>query len=81
LDLSHFGRGKYARRCVKQLLSVTHGGDIWLDKLILIDVELIANITGFPSQGMDPAQFLDKKSKEKALVEKMNKKYGMDKGT
>jgi hypothetical protein len=54
LDLPHFGRGQYANSCVKQLMAVTHGGDIWLDKLVSIDVELIAHITGFPSRGMDP---------------------------
>jgi hypothetical protein len=42
LDLPHFGRGQHATACIKQLLAVTHGGDIWLDKLISIDVELIA---------------------------------------
>jgi hypothetical protein len=81
LDLPHFGRGQYANGCIKQLMAVTHGGDIWLDKLVSIDVEIIVHITGFPSRGMDPAQFLDDKTKEKALVEEMKKKYGMDRGT
>jgi hypothetical protein len=80
LDLPHFGRGQYTSSCVKQLLAVTHGGDIWLDKLVSIDVELIAHITGFPSRGMDPMQFLDDKSKEKTLAEEMKKKYGTDRG-
>jgi hypothetical protein len=81
LDLPHFERGQYTSGCVKQLLVVTHGRDIWLDKLVLIDVELITHITGFPSRGMDPTQFLDDKSKEKALAEEMKKKYGTDRGT
>jgi hypothetical protein len=51
LELPHFGRGQYTNSCIKQLMAVTHGGDIWLDKLISIDVELIAHITGLPSQG------------------------------
>jgi hypothetical protein len=80
LDLPHFGRGEYARGWVKQLLEVTHGGDIWLDKLVLIDVEIIANITGFPSRGMDPMQFMDDKAKEKELAEEMKKKYGTNRG-
>jgi hypothetical protein len=33
LELPHFGRGQYANSCVKQLMAVTHGRDIWLDKL------------------------------------------------
>jgi hypothetical protein len=81
LDLPHFGRGKHTTACVKQLLAVMHGGDIWLDKRVSIDVEMIMSITGFPSRGMDPVQFLDGKTKEKALVEEMKKKYGTDRGT
>jgi hypothetical protein len=51
------------------LLAVTHGGDIWFDKLVSIDVELIASITGLPSRGMDPTHFLDEKDREKVLAE------------
>jgi hypothetical protein len=81
LKLPHFGRGQYATTCIKQLLAVTHGGDIWLDKPIPITVELITQITGLPSRGMDPALILDDKSKEKALAEEMKKKYGTTRGT
>jgi hypothetical protein len=81
VDLPHFGRGQHATTCVKQLLAVTHGRDIWLDKLMSIDIELIANITGFPSRGMDLTHFLDDKDREKALAEEMKKKYGTDRGT
>jgi hypothetical protein len=42
LKLPHFGRGQYATTCIKKLLAVMHGGDIWLDKPIPITVELIA---------------------------------------
>jgi hypothetical protein len=57
------------------LLADTHGGDIWLDRPIPITVELIAQITGLPTRGMDPALILEDKSKEKELVEEMKKKY------
>jgi hypothetical protein len=57
-------------------MAVTHGGDLWLDKLISIDVELITHITGMPSWGMDFTQFLEDKTKEKALTEEMKNKYG-----
>jgi hypothetical protein len=46
LKLPHFGRGQYATTCIKKLLVVTHGGDIWLDKPIPITVELIVQIKG-----------------------------------
>jgi hypothetical protein len=63
VDLPHFGRVQYADSCIKQLMEVTDGRDIWLDKLVSIYIELIVHITGFPSRGMDPMQFLDDKTK------------------
>jgi hypothetical protein len=63
------------------LLAVTHGRDIWLDKIVSIYVELIPSITGLPSRGMDLVQFLDDKAREKAVEEEMKKKYGTNKGT
>jgi hypothetical protein len=54
LDLPHFGRGQSAKTCIKQLLTVTNGGELLLDNLIPIIVELIAKITCLPIQGMDP---------------------------
>jgi hypothetical protein len=81
LKIPHFGRGQYAMTCVKKLLAVMHGRDIWLEKPIPIIVELIAQIIGLPTGGMDPALILNDKSKEKALAEKMKKKYGTDRGT
>jgi hypothetical protein len=80
LKLPHFGIGQYVTACVKQLLAVTHGGDIWLDKPIPITIELIAQITGLPIQGMDPMLILDDKSKEKVLAEEMKNKYGIARG-
>jgi hypothetical protein len=81
LKIPHFGRGQYASTCVKQLLAVTHGWDVWLDKLVPITIELIAHIIGLPIRGMDPTLILDDNSKEKALAEEMKKKYGTDRGT
>jgi hypothetical protein len=81
LELPHFGIGQFASSCVKKLMVVTHGGDLWLDKLISIDIELIAHIIGLSSRVMDPAQFLEDKTKEKALAEEMKKKYNTKRGT
>jgi hypothetical protein len=58
-----------------------HGGDVWPDKPVPITVELIAQITGLPTWGMDPALILDDKSKEKTLAKEMKKKYGTDSRT
>jgi lambda repressor-like predicted transcriptional regulator len=52
-----------------------------LEKPVPITVEIIAQIIGLPSWGMDPALFLDEKTKEKALVEEMKKKYGIARET
>jgi hypothetical protein len=79
--MPHFGRGQYAMTYIKKLLAVTHGGNIWLDKLVPITVELIMQITGLTTGGMDPTLVLDNKSKEKTLAEEMKKKYGTDRGT
>jgi hypothetical protein len=67
--------------CIKKMLASMHGGDIWLDKPIPINVELITQITCLPTGGMDPVVILDNKSKEKTLAEEMKKKYGTDRGT
>jgi len=64
-----------------KLLEVTHGGYIWLNKPIPITIYLIAQITDLPIWGMDPTLVLDNKSKEKALVEEMKRKYGTARGT
>jgi hypothetical protein len=52
----------------QKLLAFMHGGDIWLERPIPIIVELITQITGLPTRGMDPVLILDDKSKEKALA-------------
>jgi hypothetical protein len=41
LKIPHFGRGQYASACIKQLLAVTHGGDVWLEKPVPIIFELV----------------------------------------
>jgi hypothetical protein len=42
LKIPHFGIGQYVMAYIKQLLAVTHGGDVWLEKPIPITLELIA---------------------------------------
>jgi hypothetical protein len=58
LDLPHLGRGKYAKYCVKQLMAVTHGGDLWLEKLVSIDVEPIAHVITYSYQDLGDLSFL-----------------------
>jgi hypothetical protein len=80
LEIPHFDRGKDVNNCFKQLLVVLHGGFLWLDEPVSIDVEIISFIIGLPSNGENPAQYLDDKTKEKALTEDMKKTYGIERG-
>jgi hypothetical protein len=81
LEIPHFGRGKEVNNCIKQLIAVLHGGFLWMEQPISIDVELITTITGLPSMGENPAQYLDDKTKEKALAEEMKRTYGTERGS
>jgi hypothetical protein len=81
LEIPHFSRGREVNNYVKQLMAVLHGGFFWLEEPVSIDVELIAFITGLPSNGKNPTQYLDDKTKEKALAEDMKKTYGTERGS
>jgi hypothetical protein len=60
---------------------VTHGGYLWVEEPISIDVDLITYITGLPPRGETPAQYLDDKMKEKELAEEMKNTYGTEGGS
>jgi hypothetical protein len=62
LDIPHFGRGQYANNCIKQLMEVTHGGYLWLEHLVSIDIDIIAYITGYHHGLRIHAQFLEDKN-------------------
>jgi hypothetical protein len=51
LDIPHFRCGKNVGLCVKKLLSIIHGGNLWMDRIVLIDVVLISKIIGLPIVG------------------------------
>jgi hypothetical protein len=63
--------GKDVNNCVKQLLEVVHGGILWMDRPVLIDVELIEKKKGMPIDGEKPTQYMDDNTKKKSLVEEM----------
>jgi hypothetical protein len=81
LEIPHFWRGKDVNACVKQLLVLVDGGILWMNRTISIDVDLIAQIIGLPTDGEKPDHYLDDKTKEKGLVEEMKKKYGTERGS
>ena len=71
--MPHFGHSILINTRVKKLLVVFHGGFMWLGNPILVDVELIAVITGLPFAGMDPTPLLrkDKKAMIAALMKQV----------
>jgi len=65
LDIPHFGHGKNVELYVKQLVTHVHGGILWMDQLVQIDMALISKITGLPTVGVQPEEYLDNKAREK----------------
>jgi hypothetical protein len=57
MKIPHFGRHQEVNACVKLLLSCYHGGYLWLDRCITVDLTLIHRITGLSMQGPDPQDF------------------------
>jgi hypothetical protein len=54
MKIPHFRRHQEVNACVKLLLSSYHGGYLWLNHHITIDLTLIHKITGLSMQGPDP---------------------------
>jgi hypothetical protein len=65
LDITHFERGKNVGLCVKQLLARLHGGILWMDRSVPIDVALIAKITGLSTIGTQPEKYVENKVQKK----------------
>jgi hypothetical protein len=65
LDIPYFGCGKNVRIYVKQLVIRIHGGILWMDRPVQIDMALISKITGIPTVNAQPEEYLDNKSPEK----------------
>jgi hypothetical protein len=51
-----------------------------MDRPVPINVDLIATITGLPTDGEKPEQYLEDKTKEKAISDEIKEKYGTDRG-
>jgi hypothetical protein len=68
MKIPHFGRHQEVKACVKILLSCYHGGYLWLDRCMILDVELIHMITGFSMQGPKPHHFYPGKTLDRSLA-------------
>jgi hypothetical protein len=62
LDIPHFRSGKNVGLCAKQLLARVHGGILWMDRPITINVPLISKITSSPNIGAQPKEYLENKA-------------------
>jgi hypothetical protein len=49
--IPHFRRSNEINACVKVFLSCIHGGTLWLDPLVSIDMTLIVRITRLSKAG------------------------------
>jgi hypothetical protein len=54
MKIPHFGRHQEVNACVKLLLSCYHGGYLWLDRCITMDLAMIHLIIELSMQGPDP---------------------------
>jgi hypothetical protein len=82
MKMSHCGRHHEVNLCVKILLSCFHGGYLWLDRCIIVDLTLIHRITDLSMQGTDPHDFYPGKVADRALAQRIKDTYGdVEKGT
>ena len=68
LYMSHFSNTTEVNTCMKKLLVCFHGGYLWFNNHIFVDVDLIAIISGFPKARVDPTPFFAGKEQDKILV-------------
>jgi hypothetical protein len=76
MKLPHFDRHKEVNACIKLLLSCYHGGYLWLDRHIIVDLMLIHWITGLSMQGPDPQDFYPGKAADRTLAQTIKDTYG-----
>jgi hypothetical protein len=82
MKILHFGRHQEVNACIKLLLSCYHGGYLWLNRRIIVDLTLINRITWLSMQGPDPQEFYPGKTSDRALAQKIKETYGnVEKGT
>jgi hypothetical protein len=81
MKIPHFGRHQKVNKYVKLLLSSFHGGYLWLDRCITIDLALIHWIIELNIQGPDLQDFYPGKATENSLAQNIKDTYGdVDKG-
>jgi hypothetical protein len=75
MKIPHFGRHQEVNACIKLLLSYYHGGYLWLDMCITVDLALIHRITRLSMQGPDPQDFYPGKVADRSMVQHIKDTY------
>jgi hypothetical protein len=76
MNIPHLGRHQEVNECVKLLFSCYHGGYLWLNPRIIMDLTLINRIIGLSMQGPDPQDFCPEKTMDRALAQRIKDTYG-----
>jgi hypothetical protein len=77
MKIPHFDRHQEVNGCVKILLASYHGGYLWLNRHITVDLALINRITGLSMQGPDPHDYYPRNTMDRALAQKIKESYGI----
>jgi hypothetical protein len=75
MKIPHFGRHQEVNACIKLLLSCYHGGYLWLNHRIIVDLMLINRIIGIRMQGPDPRDFYLGKAMDYTLTQRIKDTY------
>jgi hypothetical protein len=67
MKIPHFDRHQEVNACVKLLLASYHGGYLWVNRRIIVDLALINRITGLSMQGPDPQDYYLGKTVDRSL--------------
>jgi hypothetical protein len=76
MKIPHFSKHQKVNTCVKIMLYYFHGGYLWLDRRITVDLALIHQITGLSMQGPKPHEFYPGKVVDCALAQRIKDTYG-----
>jgi hypothetical protein len=75
MKILHFFHHREVNDCDKILLSCYHGGYLWLDKRITMDLMMIHQITGLSVKGIDPQKFYPRKASDHSLAQRIKEAY------
>jgi hypothetical protein len=75
MKIPHFDQHQEVNACVKLLLSCYHGGYLWLERHVTVDLVLIHLIIGLSMQRLYPHQFYPGKTSDRSLAQHIKEDY------